>query len=104
MSDARADKVREAMERDLRSAWGAMLNSPAGRLVVWAILEKCHVFQTSYTGGADTYFREGERSVGLRLLHDHIFPLGTEYLGQMMADHADRLEQIEQALDEEEQE
>ena len=97
------EKVQEQIERDLRAAWGHMLNTPAGRLVVWSILEKCHIFHSTYTGNADTNFREGERSVGLKILNDHIFPLGTEYLGDMMSQNAARIEQIEMAIAEEEQ-
>lgn len=93
------DPVAEQLQRDLRAAWGKLLNDEAGRLVVWSILEKCHLYHTTYTGNADTNFREGERSVGLKILQEHIFPLGPEYLLKMQIEFQERVERIGIALD-----
>lgn len=96
-------RVQERIDAELRAAWGFMLNDPRGQRVVWSILEKCHVFHSTYTGNAETYFREGERSVGLKMLQDHIFPLGAEYLGEMMRANEARREEIEMAIAKDEQ-
>lgn len=95
------EKVREHHEAQVRAAWGKILNDPLGRIAVWSILEKCHIFQTTYTGNADTNFLEGERSVGLKMLQEHIFPLGAEYLAQMMEENAARIAEIEMAIEQE---
>lgn len=95
------ERVQDQLERDVRAAWGSILNSEAGRLVVWSILSRCHIYHTTYTGNADTNFREGERSIGLKILQQHVFPLGAEYLPQMMNEFSDRAERIGIALDQE---
>ncbi len=45
-----------------------LMASPKGRRCVWRLLESCGLFRLSYTGDHDTYFREGQRNVGLRVL------------------------------------
>lgn len=39
-----------------------------GRRIVWGLLESTHVYQTSMTGNSHTFFLEGERNIGLKLL------------------------------------
>lgn len=53
---------RETVER--------MMSSPTGRQFVTALLETCGIYRQSYSPGQPsdaTFFREGERSVGLRV-------------------------------------
>ena len=59
---------RLADDEFLRSA----LRSRAGRKYFWRLLERCHIFETSYVQGSfdGTAFREGERNFGQRLLAD----------------------------------
>lgn len=48
-----------------------LMDSAQGRRIVWAKLERCGVFQTSFTSnGSMVMFREGRRDVGLQLLAD----------------------------------
>ena len=50
---------------DLRS----VLQTSAGRNVLWQMLEQANVFGMSYTGDVNsTFFNEGARSMGNRLL------------------------------------
>ena len=50
---------------DLRS----VLQTSAGRNVLWQMLEQANVFGMSYTGEVNsTFFNEGARSMGNRLL------------------------------------
>ena len=53
--------------RDFRRAF---LESPEGRRVLWQILGWCHMFRPAAVRGDanETYRREGERNVGLRIL------------------------------------
>ena len=46
-----------------------ILQTKAGRNVLWQIMEQANVFGLSYTGDAkSTFFNEGARSAGNRLL------------------------------------
>lgn len=45
-----------------------VLSSAQGRRVIWRYLEFCGVFKTSFTGNSETFYREGQRNVGLKLL------------------------------------
>lgn len=58
-------KFEEAQkEADL----SAVLETPAGRRVLWSILAAGGLFRSSYADRReDTYFREGERNLALRL-------------------------------------
>lgn len=48
----------------------ALLDTPLGRRVVWRYLSICGVYQSSFTGNSTTFFNEGRREVGLRLMAD----------------------------------
>ncbi len=47
-----------------------VLSTPQGRRFLWRLLGVCHVFKTSFTGNSTTFFNEGKRDIGLRLLAD----------------------------------
>ena len=51
-----------------------LMSEERGRRLMWGLLTTAGVFRTSYTGDNGTFFREGERNVGLRylaLIHAH---------------------------------
>ena len=52
--------------RDLQHVMG----TPQGRRFVWRLLDRCHIYTSSFTGNSETYFREGERNIGLMLFAD----------------------------------
>jgi hypothetical protein len=59
-------KVRQADEI-LAASLRDMLATPAGRYVLWCLLEDTHVYVTSFDhSGSVMYFKEGERNIGLR--------------------------------------
>lgn len=68
--------VNRAQKRDKqrldqeRADFQWLMSQPQGRRWIWALLERCHVFETSFTGNSHTFFREGERNVGLSILSD----------------------------------
>lgn len=80
MSRARTEPLSDA-DRELRDAklkqlaeretedfiW--LMRDVRGRRFLWRTLSECHVFKTSFTGNSQTFFNEGERNVGLRLLN-----------------------------------
>jgi hypothetical protein len=47
-----------------------ILGSKQGRRFFWRYLGMCGVFESSFTGNNTTFFKEGERNIGLRLLSD----------------------------------
>jgi len=63
---AESKRNRQEELNDVR----ALMDTPAGRRFVWRLLERCGVYQTSFTGNSATFFKEGERNIGLWLLAD----------------------------------
>jgi len=47
-----------------------ILATNAGKRFIYRYLSKCGVFKSSFTGNSETFFREGERNIGLQLLAD----------------------------------
>lgn len=45
-----------------------VMNDPRGRRFMWRVLERSGIYRSSYTGNSETFFREGERNIGLMLL------------------------------------
>lgn len=62
------NKKLEEQERQLKEDFKRVFNSPHGKRVYKHILERCHVFHTTFTGSSKTFFLEGERNIGLYLL------------------------------------
>lgn len=46
----------------------AVMETTAGRRLLWHILDICGIYAPSFTGNSQTYFNEGRRSVGIHLL------------------------------------
>lgn len=64
---AKLERQRDFQERsDNDFLW--LMNDARGRRIVWAQLSECGVFRTSFTGNSTTFFNEGKRDVGLRIL------------------------------------
>jgi hypothetical protein len=56
----RANLIEQAEQTDIR----ALMDLPAFRRYLRRYLALTHVFQTTFTGNSETFFREGQRSVG----------------------------------------
>lgn len=57
--------------RQLAIDYRHTFNTEPGRRVLWDLLTRCHIFQSSFKPGAPsevTAFREGERNVGLQIM------------------------------------
>lgn len=93
-SDMLAAATGALVDREIEAAWASMLKTEAGRLIAWSILDKCHVFSSTYTGNAGSNFLEGERAVGLKVLKQHIIPFGPHVLAEMMAEASDRHDRL----------
>lgn len=48
----------------------ALLETRSGRKVLWHYMEQCKVYGQCMTGNSWTFFNEGQRSVGLKILSD----------------------------------
>ena len=65
-------KRRAQLREDERLAFvTAAMGTPQGRAYFWHLLERAHVFSTSWSPDASrTAFLEGERNMGLKVLAD----------------------------------
>lgn len=63
------NKEKRAREQEL-SDLRAIMSHPTGRRTINRLLNFCGVFKLSYTGNSETFFKEGQRNVGLMLLTD----------------------------------
>lgn len=62
-------KVKLGRDRELDDL-RFILSTDQGRRFVWRVLSRCGVFKISFTGSSQTFFNEGERSIGLYLLNE----------------------------------
>lgn len=61
-----------------------LMSNPRGRRIVWKYLERCHVFETSFTTNlSQTNFNEGERNIGLQILNDIMSHAEDKYIKMM---------------------
>lgn len=58
--------TREREVNDLRK----ILAIPEGRRFIWRYIGISGVFKLSFTGNSETFFNEGQRNVGLKLIAD----------------------------------
>jgi hypothetical protein len=65
-SEQRGKRLRERELDDIKR----ILETDFGRRFVWRYLGLAGVFQTSFTGNSTTFFNEGKRDIGLKLLAD----------------------------------
>lgn len=65
-----------------------VLHDKRGRRFVWRLLESTGVYRSSFTGNSETFFREGERNVGLKIL-DLIDAHCPERYAEMMKERRD---------------
>lgn len=62
-------EIAKRSKRD-RSDLLRLLEIPEFRRFAWRYLGFSKLFETSFTGNSTTFFNEGMRSVGLKLLHE----------------------------------
>lgn len=60
----REDFLQQRYEGDIK--W--LMSDKRGRRIVHAVLAETGLYQLSFTGNSETFFREGRRDVGLKLL------------------------------------
>lgn len=64
-------KVKEKLERDKELGdIRYLISSAQGKRAFWRYLEMCGVYKSSFTGSSETFFLEGQRNIGLKILAD----------------------------------
>jgi hypothetical protein len=63
----KAAKLTERERHKLLSAAQDVFKTDAGKRLLCWLLSETHIYQRSFTGNSLTYFREGEREVGLKV-------------------------------------
>ncbi len=54
----------EVQNNDIRF----IMSTEQGRRFIYEMLSDTHQYQTSFTGNSHTFFREGERNIGVKLM------------------------------------
>lgn len=64
-------KKREASAKELErrriAGLKAMVENADCRLWLWDLLGNCGIYRSSFTGNSETFFKEGQRNVGLKV-------------------------------------
>lgn len=66
-------KAKLSRDREIED-FKQVVSSEEGRRFMWRLLGLTGVFRSSFTGNSETFFREGQRNVGLILIgeiHEH---------------------------------
>ena len=64
---AQAESEERRAQRDL-DGLRYVLATKDGRRFLWNLVTECGVFVCSFDGSSRTFFREGERNVGLKII------------------------------------
>lgn len=79
-----SSKVKSLREKQLNDV-RFILSDVQGRRFLYRYLEEAGVFKSSFTGSSETFFNEGQRNIGLKLLAD-ITEADVEAFVKMMAE------------------
>jgi hypothetical protein len=61
-------RKQRTKDQDMALAVKSVFNNKQGRKVLHHILSFCGIYQSAFTGNSTTFFNEGKREVGLRLI------------------------------------
>lgn len=75
----RAARYQRAQHKDI----AGLLNRPEFRRYVKRYLALCNVFKTTFTGNSETFFREGQRSIGTTMFGE-IMQVNPERFADLM--------------------
>lgn len=99
MTERVAEIMTERRALEVRQAWDAVLRTREGRLVMWSILERCHLFAQTHLGTDLDGLRAGQREVGLMILNERIFPHDVRTFAAMQIEHAELMDRIQLAAE-----
>lgn len=83
VAKAQRKQDRDAEKLDAALRW--LFDDEKGRRIAWWLLEETHVFRTSMTGNSQTFFLEGERNIGLKVL-DRLMTISPSAFALMQAE------------------
>ena len=69
-SVANAARREKDVVKQAQAFFLEVMNTVAGRAVIWEQLTRARLFESSFTGNSTTFFNEGMRNVGLMLMQD----------------------------------
>lgn len=58
------------MNKELERALLFILQTEQGRLYLSELMDFCGLYKVSFTGNSETYYKEGMRNVGLKIMAD----------------------------------
>lgn len=90
-----SEMIERQREATISGAWRDVLDTDAGRLVVWSILERCGIFQITTSGSPLDGWRAGFRDAGLAILAERVFPHDTRTFAAMQLEHAEMMQRIQ---------
>lgn len=101
LAKKKVDGLDVLLEERCREDLQRVLESESGRRFLWYLMHRAHVFRSSFTGNSETFFREGERSMGLFVLAG-VLDVSPWIFGKMQKEFALWLEELEAEMKNEE--
>lgn len=95
---SRSDTARRQEMNDVKE----LMKTPTGRRFIWRVLEQGRIFQSTYTGTAETYYLEGKRDASLEIFQDVVAAADREDFFKMQDENALNVEALEAIHKEEE--
>lgn len=84
-------KIKEKIGRDLElNDIRQLIATAHGKRVFWRYLELCGVYKSSFTGSSETFFLEGQRNIGLKILADIVDADPKAYVAMMEMHKGDK--------------
>lgn len=77
----RIERIQKAEQDDIR----ALMERPEFRRYLRRYLEITSVFRTTFTGNSETFFKEGQRSIGTTMFGEFHLACGTRFM-ELMAE------------------
>jgi len=102
MADEELDAEQKAMallDLDIQNAWNGLIEQPAGRLILWSILNKCGNFSFPHYGDSTDVLLRGRQQVGQELLEEFVLHRGMKYYTDMLLEAEARQERLDQAAE-----
>lgn len=76
----RSERIQKAEQEDIR----ALMERPEFRRYLRRYLEITSVFRTTFTGNSETFFREGQRSIGTTMFGEFHMACGARFMELMV--------------------
>lgn len=83
LSEADSAEQKQLAARQEAEDLKWLMADKRGRRFMWAMLERTGIYRSSFTGNSETFFREGQRNVGLALM-DRLMSICPERYAEMI--------------------